>query len=69
MTCVHCGDNSKCQNIVVNTIIADKSIAMLSFERNLRSSALRFLLCTLSLYFLANLKPLQRQHIVVLNNE
>ena len=68
MIYVHCGDNSKNLNIPVNMIISDKSIAMVSFERNLRSSTLCFYYVVFTL-FLANLVPLHRQHIDVLNNE
>ena len=40
MIYVHCDDNSKCQNVLVNTIISDKPMAMVSFEIHLRSSAI-----------------------------
>ena len=36
----HCGDNSKCQNVLVDTIISDKPMATVSFEIPLRSSAI-----------------------------
>ena len=40
MVYVHCGDNSKCQNVLVNTIISDKPMATVSFEIHLRSCAI-----------------------------
>ena len=42
MTYVHCGDNRKTLNLPVNMIISDRSIAKISFARNVRSSALCF---------------------------
>ena len=40
MKYVQCGKNSKSVNIPVNLIISDKSMAVVIFARNLRTSAL-----------------------------
>ena len=40
MKYVQCGKNSKSVNIPVNLIISDKSMAIVIFARNLRTSAL-----------------------------
>ena len=68
MIYVQCGDNCEGFNIPVNMIFSDKSIAKVTFARNLRSSAQCFFY--VAFLFFAKLKPLQRQqcHIIVLSN-
>ena len=70
MIYVQCGDNCEGLNIPVNMIFSDKSIAKVTFARNLRSSALCFyyVVCHLILS-LFETPPEATMHFFVLNNE